>query len=80
VLAGRLGQVASIDNRRIAKVAKLAGAPDAKASGVDLHVQLGDAVQKGEPLFTVHADAPGELEYAVEFATANPDIVDLADA
>jgi thymidine phosphorylase len=80
VLAVRSARVASIDNRRIARVAKLAGAPDAKASGVDLHVRMGDAVQKGEPLFTVHADAPGELEYALEFAVANADIVGLGDA
>jgi thymidine phosphorylase len=79
VLAARSARVASIDNRRIARVAKLAGAPDAKASGVDLHVRVGDAVQKGEPLFTVHADAPGELEYAAEFAANNPDIIGLED-
>jgi thymidine phosphorylase len=80
LLAGRAGQVANIDNRRIAKVAKLAGAPDVKASGVDLHIRLGAAVQKDQPLFTVHADAPGELEYAFEFALANSDIVELDDA
>ena len=35
-------RVEVIDNRRIAKLAKLAGAPEDKAAGVELHVRLGD--------------------------------------
>jgi thymidine phosphorylase len=52
--AEHAGRVATIDNRRIAKLAKLAGAPDAKAAGVELHVKLGEAVVPGQPcaLFT----------------------------
>ena len=37
LLAERAGRVHAIDNRRIARLAKLAGAPDDKAAGVDLH-------------------------------------------
>ena len=74
VLATRKGHVSAIDNRRIARLAKLAGAPAAKAAGVELHVKLDGAVEVGEPLCTVHADAPGELDYALAYAGANPDI------
>ena len=35
-LAGVSGQVISIDNRRIARIAKLAGAPASKAAGVEI--------------------------------------------
>lgn len=75
ISAERSGQISAIDNRRIARLAKLAGAPDDKAAGVDLHVRVGDAIAKGQPLCTVHADAPGELAYAFDYAAANADII-----
>lgn len=62
------GIVSEIDNRRIAKIAKLAGAPDAKAAGVQRHKWIGETVEKGEPLYTVHAETPGELAYALNYA------------
>jgi thymidine phosphorylase len=58
----------------------LAGAPEDKAAGVDLHVKLGDRISSGQPLCTVHADAPGELAYAFDYASANPDIIAIEDA
>jgi thymidine phosphorylase len=79
LLALRSGQVAVIDNRKIAKLAKLAGAPDDKAAGLDLHVRLGDVVVAGQPLCTVHAEAPGELDYAMSYGAANPDIFRIED-
>ena len=48
VLAGQSGRIHAIDNRKIAKLAKLAGAPDEKAAGVDLRVRVGDVVEKGQ--------------------------------
>jgi thymidine phosphorylase len=75
IFAERPGRVHAIDNRRIARLAKLAGAPDDKAAGVDLHVTLGDQVTSGQPLCTVHADSPGELAYAFDYAAANRDII-----
>jgi thymidine phosphorylase len=77
VLADRSGRVAEIDNRRVAKLAKLAGAPQAKAAGVELHVKLGSTVSAGEPLCTLHAQAPGELAYALQYASANPGIIGI---
>lgn len=71
LLAERAGRVAEIDNRKIAKLAKLAGAPEAKAAGIELHVKLGSKVSAGEPLCTLHADASGELAYALHYASAN---------
>jgi thymidine phosphorylase len=75
LLAQGPGRVHAIDNRRIARLAKLAGAPDDKAAGVDLHVVVGDPVTAGQPMCTVHADSPGELAYALDYAAANPDII-----
>jgi thymidine phosphorylase len=70
VAAARSGSVVSIDNRRLARIAKLAGAPNAPCAGLDLHVRCGDFVERGQPLFTLHAASPGELAYAFEFASA----------
>lgn len=77
VLAPHAGRMVSINNRTLARLAKLAGAPDAKAAGLVLHVRLGDEVAQGQALMTVHAEAPGELAYALDFAKANPDIIRL---
>jgi thymidine phosphorylase len=77
IVAGRAGTVTAIDNRRLAKLAKLAGAPEDKAAGLELHVRLATPVDKGQPLYTVHAQAPGELHYALHYARANPDIIRL---
>lgn len=79
LLAVRSGQLAGIDNRKIAKLAKLAGAPEAKAAGVDLNIRVGDIAVAGQPLCTVHAEAAGELAYALSYAAANPDIFHIED-
>ena len=79
VNAVRGGLCAALDNRRLARVAKLSGAPRAPSAGIDLHVRLGQRVESGAPLYTVHAEAPGELEYALAYAAQHPDIVLVED-
>lgn len=69
--ATEAGEVVSIDNRRLARVAKLAGAPAAAAAGLEIHVKLGDHVTAGQVLYTIHAETAGELNYAREFAETN---------
>jgi thymidine phosphorylase len=80
LIASRAGRVMRIDNRKIAKLAKLAGAPDAKAAGVTLHVKLGDVIAVGEPICTVHAEAPGELAYALDYSAATANIIEVSEA
>jgi thymidine phosphorylase len=79
VVAPRAGRVGVVDNRRLARVAKLAGAPKAPAAGVEFLAPLGCAVEKGQPLFVVHAEAPGELEYAMDYVRSQRDLVSLAE-
>lgn len=74
ILAQRNGKLIAIDNRKLAKLAKLAGAPEDKAAGLEVHVRCGETVRAGEPLCTVHAEAPGELAYALGYANLNHDI------
>lgn len=75
VVADRAGSVSAIDNRRLAKVAKLAGAPSAPAAGVELHVHLDEHVEVGAPVMTVHAEAPGELTYALNYLNQHTDLM-----
>jgi thymidine phosphorylase len=79
VVASFAGCVATMDNRRLAKVAKLAGAPKSPAAGIDLHVRLGDIVDAGQPLFTVHAQSRGELEYALHYVATQRMIIGIAE-
>ncbi|HSI91406.1 MAG TPA: thymidine phosphorylase family protein, partial [Adhaeribacter sp.] len=67
VLSTAAGKVLEIDNRKLARLAKLAGAPKAKGAGMLFLAPLGREVQTGDVLFTLYAEAEGELEYAKEF-------------
>jgi thymidine phosphorylase len=77
IVAPAPGRVTCIDNRRLARVAKLAGAPDDSTAGLDLHVRLGDSVQAGQPLYTLYTEAAGELAYVIDYVAANRDIIEL---
>lgn len=74
IVCRKHGQVAAIDNRLLAKVAKLAGAPVAKTAGLECAVKIGDQVEPGAPLFRIHAEAKGELDYALTFVKSQDDI------
>ena len=80
VPAARDGIVTDIDNRRLAKIAKLAGAPASPVAGIDCRVRIGDPVRVGEPLFHVHAQTPGELDYALAYMATQPDVFRIGAA
>ena len=73
--AGHAGRVVHIDNRKLSRLAKLAGAPDRPAAGVHLQVRLGDELAAGQPLLFLHAQTPGELGYALDYARDAGDII-----
>ena len=64
VHADRAGVVTHVDNRLVNDVARRAGAPKDTGAGIDLHCRVGDAVEAGEPLFTVHAEVDAKLDDA----------------
>lgn len=70
VTSSKSGRITAIDNRRIAKIAKLAGAPGRKTAGVLLRAQFGETVDARQPLFEIHAESKGELEWANEYAAS----------
>ncbi len=79
VTTPKAGVCLAIDNRRIAQVAKLAGAPRVPAAGIYLHVRLGDIVERNQPLFTIHADAPGELAYALQYLELSHPVITVGE-
>ena len=71
VKAAKKGRVTNIDNKTIARVARIAGAPLAPSAGVYLYKKLKDPVKKGEPLYTVYSASPGRLKNSVEQVLKN---------
>jgi thymidine phosphorylase len=69
------GRVVSLHNLKMARVAKLAGAPTDPAAGVYLHAKTGDAVKKGQPLFTIYAENEEELSFARRYVGENEDAI-----
>ncbi|MDX7489080.1 thymidine phosphorylase family protein [Serratia marcescens] len=78
LVAASAGKVVGIDNRKLSRLAKLAGAPDNPAAGVDLRVQVGDRVVPGAPLLFLHAQTPSTLDYALIYARGAGDIIEIA--
>jgi thymidine phosphorylase len=64
VKAAKRGVVTAIDNFRLARIARLAGAPMDKGAGVDLLCKVGDKVAKGQALYRIHADFPADFQFA----------------
>ncbi|MEF7612771.1 thymidine phosphorylase family protein [Aquincola sp. MAHUQ-54] len=65
VRAERAGRVLAIDNLQLARIARLAGAPQVAGAGVDLLRKVGDAVEPGAPLYRLYAQYPADLAFAL---------------
>ncbi|WP_374437554.1 thymidine phosphorylase family protein [Inhella sp.] len=71
VRAPRSGVVVAADNHRLARIARLSGAPQVPEAGIDLRVRLGDTVQEGQLLYRIHARFDADLQFARELAEAD---------
>ncbi|MCR9065198.1 MAG: thymidine phosphorylase family protein [Cytophagales bacterium] len=71
------GTVQDIDNRKLAKIAKLAGAPSSPLAGLDFLAPIGSQIKRGQTLFTVYAESQGELEYALEYLDYHSNILTI---
>lgn len=78
IRAVRSGKVTSVDNRMIARIAKLAGAPEDMSAGVRLAVRLGDRVRQGDVLFTLVSGTLGKIAYAMDYVSTNPVVVEIS--
>lgn len=77
IFSSEQGRVTRIDNRKIARIAKLAGAPQDAVAGLDLHVKLNDPINIGDPLYTLHTASPGELAYVKEYIEEGNHIIQI---
>ena len=65
------GKVKSIDNLIISKIARIAGAPKDKGSGLYIVKFVKDKIKKGELIYTVYAESKFKLDLAVGFTKKN---------
>ena len=75
VIAPINGAVSLVDNKKLVKVARAAGAPKDKGAGIMLHKKGGHHVKAGDVLFTIYAEKEWKLEQAIELATIDPPVV-----
>ncbi len=75
VFSTKNGIVTSIDNRKLARIAKLAGAPKSPSAGVQFYAPIGRDLKNGELLFIIYSESKGELEYAIEYLNSLTDLI-----
>jgi thymidine phosphorylase len=68
VPAPRAGTLIGVDNLRLARIARLCGAPQVPTAGVDLFLRLGDRVEAGQALYRLHARYEADLGFARQMA------------
>ncbi len=62
------GVVTAIDCYRMARIARLAGAPLDKGAGIDLFKKVGDPVEAGEALYRIYACVESDFQFARSMA------------
>ena len=73
------GVITEMDNRKIARLAKLAGAPDAKTAGLFLHKKPGNQVNTGDVLMTIHAESKGQVSYALDYFNQHKNMIQIGE-
>jgi AMP phosphorylase len=78
VNAKKEGYIRNIDNKAIAKIARIAGAPKDKEAGIYLHVKRGDLVKNNDILFTIYAKDNKKLAHTLDIFNENENIVEIS--
>ncbi|OCK53617.1 thymidine phosphorylase family protein [Bradyrhizobium sp. LMTR 3] len=71
VCAADDGAISEIDCLQLNRLARTAGAPIDKGAGIKLFRKIGDRVEKGQPLYRIHACDQAELDLAIAAAKRN---------
>ncbi len=79
ILATRTGTLNAVDNRSLARIAKLSGAPNIAVAGIDCRVRLGDQIARGDILYQIFAATRGALDYALEYSKASRELFEIGD-
>ncbi|MEN7982028.1 MAG: thymidine phosphorylase [Nanoarchaeota archaeon] len=67
VFAHKSGKIKEIHNKKIASLARVAGCPVDRLSGLFLYVHLNDKVKKGDKLLTIYSESKSRLEEATKY-------------
>ena len=78
IISEKNGIVKEIDNRKLAQIAKLAGAPKSPGAGICFNAPLGKIISKGEILYTIYAEGKGQLDYVKEYLKAVNHLIIIA--
>ncbi|MBD3188660.1 AMP phosphorylase [Candidatus Bathyarchaeota archaeon] len=70
--AKKTGIVTAVENKHINRIAKIAGCPAAKKSGIVIEAKVGAKVKEGEVIFRIFSDSRTRLQEAVEYYNAHP--------
>ena len=71
VLANCDGTISAINCLHLNRLGRTAGAPIDKGAGIRLFNKIGDHVEKGQPLYRIHAYNRSELDLATTAARGN---------
>jgi len=75
IVAAKSGKITRIINESIVRIAKAAGAPKAKGSGVILPKKLGEPVKKNDTILEIYAERKNKLKTALKLANKLQPIV-----
>lgn len=75
VIASKSGKIKSINNLFVAKIARIAGAPQNKGAGIYLYKHIGETLKKGERIMTVYAGTKSKIDYVEQVLEGMDDIV-----
>jgi len=67
ILLKKQGKIFEIDNKKINSLARIAGCPVSKYSGLYIYFHVGDEVKKGEKLLTIYSASKSRLREAIKF-------------
>jgi len=67
MLAKKSGKIVDIHNRKINALARLAGCPVDKSSGLYFHFHKGDKLKKGDKILTIYSESKSRLNSAASF-------------
>ena len=71
ILSKKTGKISEFHNKLTNLLARAAGCPADKASGIYLYVHKGDKIKKGEKLFTIYSESESRLNAAIRFHQKN---------
>lgn len=67
IIANKSGRIDEIENKPMNELARAAGCPVDKSSGLYLHFHVGDKVKKGDKILTIHSETKTRLNSAINF-------------